>query len=57
MEINTVEMENPQGLNLIFGQSHFIKTVEDLYEALVGSAPSIRFDGCACDRYNSNRRC
>jgi adenosine/AMP kinase len=49
MEIKTVEMENPQGLNLIFGQSHFIKTVEDLYEALVGSAPSIRFGLAFCE--------
>jgi hypothetical protein len=49
MDIKTVEMENPQGLNLIFGQSHFIKTVEDLYEALVGSAPSIRFGLAFCE--------
>ncbi|MCX5973085.1 MAG: adenosine-specific kinase [Coprothermobacterota bacterium] len=49
MDIKTVEIENPQGLNLIFGQSHFIKTVEDLYETLVGSAPSIRFGLAFCE--------
>ena len=43
--VNTelVQVENPEGLNLILGQSHFIKTVEDLYETLVQSSPSIRF--------------
>ncbi|MBX5465149.1 MAG: adenosine-specific kinase [Clostridia bacterium] len=41
--VEVVRVENPQELNLIFGQSHFIKTVEDLYEALVQSAPGIRF--------------
>ncbi len=35
MELETVTVENPESLNLIFGQSHFIKTVEDLYEALI----------------------
>ncbi|MGD8520457.1 MAG: adenosine-specific kinase, partial [Desulfobacterales bacterium] len=35
MEIKIVKLENPQELNLILGQSHFIKTVEDIYEAMV----------------------
>ncbi len=43
MELRLVEIENPDGLNLIIGQSHFIKTVEDLHEALVTSVPGIRF--------------
>ena len=33
----------PEGANLILGQSHFIKTVEDLYEILVGAVPGIKF--------------
>jgi hypothetical protein len=36
-------MEIPEGANLILGQSHFIKTVEDLYEALIGSGPHLQF--------------
>lgn len=43
MKLLTVTMEIPEGANLILGQSHFIKTVEDLYEILVGAAPGIRF--------------
>lgn len=39
----------PDGANLIFGQSHFIKTVEDLYEALVGSSPHLRFGLAFCE--------
>jgi adenosine/AMP kinase len=38
-----VPLRFPEGANLIVGQSHFVKTVEDLYEALVGSAPGIQF--------------
>ena len=43
MEIKSVAVEIPEGMNVIIGQSHFIKTVEDLYEALVGSSPHIKF--------------
>lgn len=43
MKIKTVRIKNPDNLNLIFGQSHFIKTVEDLHEALVSSVPGIKF--------------
>ena len=43
MELKTVKIDIPEGLNIIIGQSHFIKTVEDLYEILVGSAPSLTF--------------
>ena len=39
VELLSVEIEKPEDLNLILGQAHFIKTVEDLYEALVGSSP------------------
>ena len=43
MEIKTVKIEIPEGLNIIIGQSHFVKTVEDMYEILVGSSPSLKF--------------
>lgn len=39
----------PEGLNLILGQAHFIKTVEDLHEALVGSIPGIAFGLAFCE--------
>lgn len=43
MELKTVKIDIPEGLNVVIGQSHFIKTVEDMYEILVGSSPSLRF--------------
>jgi uncharacterized protein len=43
MEITTVRFDKPDDVNVIVGQSHFIKTVEDLHEALVGSAAGLRF--------------
>jgi len=43
MELELVRIENPEGLNLILGQSHFIKSVEDLHETLVTAVPGIRF--------------
>lgn len=43
MELKTVKISVPEGCNLILGQSHFIKTVEDLYEALVNSVPGVKF--------------
>jgi adenosine/AMP kinase len=43
MDIETVRFDKPDDVNVILGQSHFIKTVEDLHEALVGSAPGLRF--------------
>ena len=49
MDITTVRIEKPDDLNLILGQSHFIKTVEDLYEALVGSVPGLRFGLAFCE--------
>ncbi|MCK5246023.1 hypothetical protein KAR02_03950, partial [Candidatus Bipolaricaulota bacterium] len=41
MELKLVQIENPDALNLIFGQSHFIKTIEDIHEALVNTVPGI----------------
>jgi uncharacterized protein len=43
MNITTVKIEKPEEINFILGQSHFIKTVEDIYETLVASVPGIRF--------------
>ena len=43
MQLVTVKMEIPEGANLILGHSHFIKTVEDLYEILVGTVPGVKF--------------
>jgi uncharacterized protein len=43
MELSAVRMELPDGSNLIVGQTHFIKTVEDLYEAIVGTVPGAKF--------------
>jgi uncharacterized protein len=49
VELLTVTVENPDQLNLIFGQSHFIKTVEDLHEALAGAVPGIKFGLAFCE--------
>ena len=43
MELKTVRLEIPEGGNIILGQTHFIKTVEDLYEAIVNTAPQMKF--------------
>jgi len=43
ISLHRVEIENPLGLNFILGQSHFIKTVEDLHETLTSSVPGIKF--------------
>ena len=49
VEFDLVEIFNPDGLNLILGTSHFIKTVEDLFEALADSAPGIKFGLAFCE--------
>ncbi|MDZ7637198.1 MAG: adenosine-specific kinase [Bryobacterales bacterium] len=43
MELKLIPLAIPDGANLILGQSHFIKTVEDVYEAVVNTNPAIRF--------------
>ncbi len=43
LKTKIISIKNPDAKNLIFGQSHFIKTVEDLHEALVGAVPGIKF--------------
>ena len=49
MDITLVAIRKPDEVNLILGQSHFIKTVEDLHEALVGAVPGIRFGLAFCE--------
>ena len=49
MELMVVQIEKPEVVNLILGQSHFIKTVEDLHEVLVGSVPGIKFGLAFCE--------
>jgi len=49
MEITSVPLEIPEGANIIFGQTHFIKTVEDLYEIMAGSLPRARFGIAFCE--------
>ena len=49
MELKVVQIDKPEALNLILGQSHFIKTVEDLHEALVCSVPGIQFGLAFCE--------
>ncbi|OGX46050.1 MAG: adenosine monophosphate-protein transferase [Omnitrophica WOR_2 bacterium RIFCSPLOWO2_12_FULL_51_8] len=43
LELKSVKINKPEEVNLILGQAHFIKTAEDLYEALAGSVPGIKF--------------
>jgi hypothetical protein len=49
MEIQQVAVDKPDDMNLILGQAHFIKTVEDLHEALAGSASALRFGLAFCE--------
>lgn len=49
MNTSVVDVKVPEGCNAILGQSHFIKTVEDLYEALVNAVPSIKFGLAFCE--------
>ena len=49
MELKTVKIEKPEELNFILGQSHFIKTVEDIYEAVVQTNPQMKFGLAFCE--------
>ncbi len=49
LDVHLVPVEKPPELNLILGQSHFIKTVEDLHEALAGAVPQLRFGIAFCE--------
>lgn len=49
MELKTVALEIPENGNIILGQSHFIKTVEDVYEAIVNTVPQMKFGVAFCE--------
>ncbi len=49
MQLLTVKIDKPEATNFILGQTHFIKTVEDLHEALVGAVPGIKFGLAFCE--------
>jgi adenosine/AMP kinase len=49
MEFSTISIEKPLELNFILGQTHFIKTVEDVYETLVTAVPNIKFGLAFCE--------
>ncbi len=49
MEIKVIKIKKPDEVNLILGQSHFIKTVEDLHEAMVTSVPGAKFGLAFCE--------
>jgi adenosine/AMP kinase len=49
MEITTVRIDKPEAINFIFGQTHFIKSVEDIHEALVSSVAGIKFGLAFCE--------
>jgi adenosine/AMP kinase len=49
LNTKVVDLNVPEGCNAILGQSHFIKTVEDLYEALINAVPTIKFGLAFCD--------
>jgi adenosine/AMP kinase len=49
MELVIVRIDKPEAVNLILGQSHFIKTVEDVHETLVCSVPGIKFGLAFCE--------
>jgi len=49
MQLSTVKIQKPDDTNIILGQSHFIKTVEDIHEALVQTVPGIKFGVAFCE--------
>jgi adenosine/AMP kinase len=49
MELKTIPIEKPENLNFILGQSHFIKTVEDIHEAIVSTVPQMKFGLAFCE--------
>ncbi|KAA0229830.1 hypothetical protein KJ068_06140 [bacterium] len=48
-DIKIIPIEKPEAMNFILGQSHFIKTVEDLHETLIGAVPGIKFGVAFCE--------
>jgi adenosine/AMP kinase len=49
MDLKVEQLEIPEGCNIIFGQTHFIKTVEDLYEIIIGAVPNAKFGIGFCE--------
>lgn len=49
MELSVIAVEKPVAINFIFGQSHFIKTVEDIHETLVNTVPGVKFGLAFCE--------
>lgn len=49
MQLSTIKIANPEQLNLILGHAHFIKTVEDIHEAIVNTVPDARFGLAFCE--------
>lgn len=49
LELSMVQIEKPETTNFILGQSHFIKTVEDIHETLVNTVPGIKFGLAFCE--------
>ena len=49
MELKTIPIENPEELNLILGHSHFIKTIEDIHEAIICTVPNAKFGVAFCE--------
>jgi len=49
MELTTIQIVKPEAINVILGQSHFIKTVEDIHEALINAVPGIQFGLAFCE--------
>ena len=49
MELKIIKIENPASMNMILGQSHFIKTVEDVYETMVSTVPMAKFGLAFCE--------
>jgi adenosine/AMP kinase len=57
MDLTAVPIVKPDAVNFIFGQSHFIKTVEDIHEAFVGAVPGIRFGLAFCEASGKRLGC
>ncbi|MCP4405262.1 MAG: hypothetical protein GY801_49175 [bacterium] len=49
MDIQSVAIEKPEDMNFILGQSHFIKTIEDVYEAMINAVPGVKFGVAFCE--------
>jgi adenosine/AMP kinase len=49
MELKTIKIEKPEEMNFILGQSHFIKTVEDIHEAIITTNPALKFGLAFCE--------